>query len=123
MSNSGDPGYKKARSMKNDPFGFKSKIYHLISSHVLICFITWRFIHLVIMNRFIRHIVNVCLKSRMIRSIVYQLERLLLVLALERLKNLMLKMRTSMPLVSIGILIHLGSRYYVYRGLGFLCVD
>lgn len=99
-------GYKKVFSTKNNLFGFRSKIFTsaIDFANCFYCFLIllYAFFSLWLHLWFIW----VSFSSSFIWGFesltsMYQLRGLLLALALVRLKNLMLKMRMFIPLVSI----------------------
>lgn len=108
---------KSSLLMNNNLFGFKCKIYGSISRHSFLALSfrapssSYCFCYL---SASILFFLNLWLFSR----VIHQQESLLLVLELEHLKNLMLKMRMSMPLVSIGVMSNQSGQEYIgVRGI------
>lgn len=108
---------KSSLLMNNNLFGFKCKIYGSISRHSFLSLSfrapssSYCFCYL---SASILFFLNLWLFSR----VIHQQESLLLVLELEHLKNLMLKMRMSMPLVSIGVMSNQSGQEYIgVRGI------
>lgn len=108
---------KSSLLTNNNLFGLKCKIYGSISRHSFLA-LSFRALSssycFCYLSASILFFLNLWLFSR----VIHQQESLLLVLELEHLKNLMQKMRMSMPLVSIGVMSNQSGQEYIgVRGI------